>query len=185
MKVYLTTIGEKTTEICREQFERFGFEVIILNKQKCWLEKYKDFVRMALADMDRVGEDCCIRCDADVIVNKQILNLGKEPGDYWFCHGWVYDFYKNDLHGAGPVFYRREALEIIAAKIDSLINYRPETTASRWPEINEKYFVSQLIVGMHGFFQAGRAFYEAKKNKIERGQIAQYDFDLAQKLRNL
>jgi len=44
---------------------------------------------------------------------------------------------------------------------------------------------SDLVVGMHGFFQDEEAVKRAKANKINRKQIQNYDFDLTFKIINL
>ena len=64
MNAYLCTIGEPTTNLCKSQLERFGFEVVLLDKVEPWIDKYKRVI--AMADED------CIRIDADIIPNKNI-----------------------------------------------------------------------------------------------------------------
>ena len=42
MIAYVTSVGEKTTEICCEQLERYGFDVYFFNKKESWADKYKE-----------------------------------------------------------------------------------------------------------------------------------------------
>jgi hypothetical protein len=175
MKVYITSIGELTTKICKWQFERLGFDVVLLDKIEPWLEKYKSFINTAKGN--------CLRCDADTIINKNILNFNyKNFPEYLMITFQGYDFYKNNIGSITPIFYRKEALEIIKNKIDKLDCNRPETSAWRFPEIVEKTLTLDMIVGFHGFFQDSITFNRAIKNKVERKQFENYDFELAKKL---
>lgn len=173
MRAYVTSIGEKTTKVCCEQLKRFGFEVILLDKKEPWQSKYKRFIKMA-------GEDC-IRIDADIIPNKHIkeIEVDRIANNFGIITYMTYDFYRNDIGITSPVFYRKDVLHIIKRNIDKIPEFRPETTASRLPEVNSKKHHSNLVVGLHGFFQDKEAMERAKKNKIERGQTKEYDFDLA------
>ncbi len=172
MKAYLTSIGEKTTGICKWQLERLGFEVIMLDGKESWFDKYKKFIMVA-------GEDC-IRIDADIIPN---INLKKVPMsgelmEEYFC----YDLYRNNVGVCCPVFYRKRAIEIIRANIDKLDKNRPETSAWRLPEIVKSTFVGQVVMGLHGFFQDKEAVKWHYQHKIMRKQSQEYDFDLINKL---
>ena len=70
MKAYLTTIGELTTDICKKQLERFGYEVIVLGGIEAWPDKYKRFIETANED--------CIRIDADIVPNENIKEIAGE-----------------------------------------------------------------------------------------------------------
>lgn len=176
MKVFLTSIGEKTTQICKEQLERFGFEVILLNDIETWDVKYRKFI-------DRANEDC-LRIDADIIPNRNI-ELAK---DYFTGSSILmgqfqgYDFYKNDVGVIGVTYYSKKALSIIRNSFDEIDWRRPEATAWRLPKINPNTYTCKLIVAMHGFFQDDAHLKRHLKNKIERKQIEDYDFDLAKKI---
>jgi hypothetical protein len=175
MKAYLCSIGEKTTELCQEQLAKFGYEVILLGDKEPWYEKYKKFVFMADED--------CIRIDADVIPNKNIVHL-----DDFACNmvqGQTYDFYKNGVGVTSPVLYRKEALEIIKKNWHLVGKNRPETDASRIPEVNKSFHTCDWVVGIHGFLQNREDLERHWGNKIARGQIKDYDFELATKLQNL
>ena len=183
MKAYLTTINEKTTGLCREQLERFGFDVVMLDKKEPWFDKYKRFIMMANED--------CLRIDADVIVNKNIEKVKtstfKDFQDRKYLmvefNGW--DFYKNDVGVIGCNFYSAECLEILRKNIGKIQEARPETSAWRMSEIISRTLNSKIVVGIHGIGQDLETFKRAVENKTARGQMDQYDFDLANKITKL
>lgn len=176
MKAYVTSIGEKTTKICCEQLQRFGFEVVLLDGIEEWFDKYKRFIQIA--------NENCIRIDADVIVNsniQEILNYG-DFENVLMIQYYGYDFYRNNVGIISPIYYTEKALQIIKKNINLLDPNRPETSAWRLSEINPFTSTSNLILGMHGFFQSRKEFDRALKNKKERKQMAEFDFELADKL---
>ena len=179
MKIYVTSIGEPTTEICCWQLKRLGFEVILLDETEDWAEKYKKFVSMA--------DDDCFRVDADVIVNENIWKMldCNEDNKWLMIQSYGYDFYRNNIRVTSPIFYSKKALEIIRKNIDKIDKNRPETSAWRFSEINPLTKTCDFIVGMHGFFQGRKEFKRALKNKEERKQIEEFDFELADRLLNL
>lgn len=179
MKAYLCSIGETTTQLCKEQLERYGFDVVMLDRQdQSWQDKYLEFI-------DTANEDC-IRVDADVIPNKNI-ELIKEYSQLDFTivsfMGW--DFYKNDLSIITPIFYKKEAILEIRDNKKEIGSSRPETDAWRLPNIVDKTFNSFMIVGIHGIAQEEADIERAKLNKTVRKQIDLYDFELADKIINL
>lgn len=181
MRAYVTSIGERTTDICVSQLKKFGYEVLLLNQVEPWFDKYKKFISIA--------DENCLRVDADIIVNQNIMNA--ERFTFHFDNEWmmvqfsVYDLYKNLPHSGVPVMYNKKALEIIRNNFYSLDPRRPEATAWRLPQINRMTYTIHELVGMHGFFQDKESILRHMKNKIERKQIDLYDFDLAEKLMNL
>lgn len=180
MNAYVTSIGEKTTDICCEQLRRYGFNVILLDKKESWVDKYKRFINMA--------EGNCLRVDADVIVNSKIKMIHgfQTDDDYLLVDFHTYDFYKNDLSVSAPVYYKAEAIKMIKERLDEIEDVRPEATLSR-KVVGSRKGTSELIVGMHGFFQTEDHLHEAEANKIKRGQIEKYgyDFRLAEKMLKL
>lgn len=179
MKAFLTSVGEKTTQICREQLEKFGFSVVMLDEKESWEDKYKRFIFLA--------DDDCIRIDADIIPNENIKKINEEIE--WAENPLMiqfegYDFYKNNKGIIGLTYYTKQVLEIIKNNLDKIDWRRPEATAWRLPEINKKVYTSNLIVGMHGFFQDRETMARAKQNKVDRKQIEDYDFELVEKLLN-
>jgi len=179
MKAFVTSIGERTTQICCEQLEKFGFKVILLDKKEPWLDKYKRFIEMAKND--------CFRVDADVIPNSNILLVPDLSKEAWTIQNWVFDFYKNDMTLTSPIFYRKRALDEIRKNLDKLSSSRPEASALRLPEVNKHICVGGLILGSHGLFQDSETIERAKKHKVERGQLEKYkyDFGLVYKLKKL
>lgn len=179
MKSYLTTIGEKTTDICKAQLERWGFEVIVLDGLEPWAEKYKRFIDTATED--------CIRIDADVIPNR-LLKIAVDcqlPRKFLMVQFKAYDFYRNNIGVCSPVYYSAKALEIIRRDFNHLDLRRPEATAWRLPDIEPHTHTSKAVVGMHGFFQKPQDLVRHKFNKVDRKQMGEYDFSLAETLINL
>jgi len=170
MKCFLTSIGERTTELCRWQLEKLGFEVVLLDEKESWIDKYKKFIFMADKD--------CLRIDSDVIPNK---NIKKLVSDCWMVQAKTYDLYRNDVWFTSPVFYSKEAIDLIRLNFDLLDKNRPETSA--WRLIpKDKLKNLDIIVGIHGFFQDKETIERAKQNKINRGQIQDYYFELVEKI---
>lgn len=182
MKAFVTTIGEKTTEIAIEQLERYGFEVIVLDGHEDWLTKYDRFIEAALS----VGENC-LRVDADVIVNSNIERIEATLNDEYMLMAQfkVYDLYQNNIQTGQPVWYSVEGLRTIKKHRGEFYDLsRPETSAWRLKQVNDRTYTADLIVGMHGFFQDDEHLNRAEYNKKKRRQ-GQYDFDLARRLKNL
>lgn len=179
MEAYVTSIGERTTQICCDELKRLGFEVILLGDRESWINKYSKFIKSANED--------CFRIDADVIPNSKMLLAPDLKKDAWAIRSWVWDLYKNDLSITGPVFYRKQALDIIRENLDKLNPNRPEATALRLPEVNPHIFLADLILGIHGLQQSDETIERARKHKIERGHLKKYNynFDLVRKLKEL
>lgn len=176
MKAFLTSIGEKTTSICKWQLERFGFEVVLLDKVEPWIDKYKRFLEMA-------GEEC-IRIDADIIPNERIRifqDSGYLRKNAKLAKAYTYDFYANTLMQTAPTYYSKgitKGMKELITDID-----RPETSIFRNRDIHPWVVVLNEVVGTHGFFQSKKDIERAVIHKKIRGQNAQYDFDLLEKLK--
>ena len=178
MIAYLCSFGQKTTDICKEQLEKYGFNVVVLGDNEDWETKYRKFLFLARED--------CLRIDADIIPNEEIKYLPIYRYDeYKMVQFMGYDFYKNKVGVIGVTFYSKEALEIIKKNLETLDWRRPEATAWRIPEINESTKTDKNIIGLHGFFQTEEDLERHKQNKIDRKQIDDYNFDLALKLLKL
>lgn len=183
MKAYVTSIGEKTTDICVEQLEKFGFEVVLLDKMESWESKYKRFIRMA----HESNEDC-IRVDADVIVNKNIKKVFEDverEDNYLITSYNLYDLYRNGIFEGSPILYTKKAIGIINRYHMMLHPNRPESSACRLDRINPHKYHDETIVGMHGFGSDKETIMRAKQNKIDRKQIELFDFELVDKLMKL
>lgn len=177
MKCFVTSIGEKTTDLCCSQLQKFGFEVVLLDKVEPWITKYESFLLQADED--------CLRIDADVLVNKHIVECVDDPFDFFMIQYKTYDLYRNDVGITSPVRYSKEGLELIRAQISKLSEGRPEATAWRLPKVVDNTFTRDLIVGMHGFFQDDLAVNRAIENKLSRKQSSQYDWPFVWKTRDL
>ncbi len=179
MKAFVCSVGEKTTQVCCEQLKRFGFDVILLDGKQQWIDKYKRFIKTTNED--------CIRVDADIIPNKNVkeIEVDRVANKFGLITYTGYDFYKNDIGVIGVVFYRKKVLDILKRNLSILDAKRPETSASRLSEILPYRFNSSLITGSHGLFQDNETMQRAEKNKKERGQLKQYDFNLTYNLMKL
>lgn len=181
MKAFVTSVGERTTKICKEQLEKYGFDVIVLDGKEKWSDKYKKFLTVSR------GESC-IKVDADIVVNGRIHDFAKECErleTYLMVQAKGWDFYKNDVGVIGVVYYRKGVQELILNNFDNIDHNRPEATAWRLPEINKYTFTSEWIVGIHGLGQDEETMVRAERNKISRRQMSEYDFELAYKLMEL
>ena len=175
MKAFLTSIGEATTSICKWQLERFGFEVVLLDKIEPWIDKYKRFLEMA--------DEECLRIDADIIPNERIRifqDSGYLRKNALLAKAYTYDFYANGLMPTAPVYYSKGITKGLKDRITDID--RPETSIWRLRDLHEKAIVLSEVVGIHGFFQARKDIDRGVNNKQVRDQNSQYDFDLLDKL---
>lgn len=185
MRAYVTSIGERTTQICCDQLKRRGFDVELLDSIKPWYEKYTEFIFKAKS----YGKDC-VRVDADVIVNRHFTPLNVVE-DSELMHNMlmlqyrIFDFYKNDIGAGQPVFYSAAAVQIISQSTECLDRARPETSAWRLPQINKMTRTVDTVVGMHGFYQDEPTIGRAWRNKMERKQMGSFDFELVSQITNL
>lgn len=179
MKAVVTSYGEKTTGICIKQLEKFGFDVIVFDQPMSWPDKYNLFI-------NTINEDC-LRVDADIIVNENVKKVGKDLPERFWCETYcLYDLYRNGLYIGSPIFYTKRGIEAIRENLDKIQRLRPEASAWRLKKTNpHKRVNTELIVGMHGFFQDKNTRIRAKENKIKRGQDPIFDFDLVERLHSL
>lgn len=178
MKAYVTSIGERTTEICVRELQRVGFEVELLDLPIPWHEKYMAFLTMA-----KMEGKPCIRVDADVIVNDNIRVMKNMPmTKMLMAQCQVFDLHKNDLHWGGPIYYSPESFDIILGSFRKLERSRPETSAWRLPKINGRTMSVPDVVGMHGFYQDLDTIKRGLENKVARKQITRHDADRTIKL---
>lgn len=180
MKAYITSIGEKTAGVCEMLMKRYGFETVLMDEKISWIEKYELFIKLAGA----AGENC-LRIDADIIPNERVKDAFSFQGYYLMKQFSVYDCYKNGVHKGQPVFYNKDVFPVILKNIHKLDVLRPETSAWRLQEVNPRTLTLDIIAGSHGYFQDGRTIARARKNKLERGQLGEYDFDLVSTLYSL
>lgn len=183
MKVYVTSVGETTTDLVRWQLKRMGFNVVLLGKKQSWYEKYCEFIQRAEKD-DRH----CVRIDADVIPNKHLKRIAdgfmKSPS-YMLVQFHTYGFFRNELSITCPVIYHADAIKIISDNLKHLDPNRPETSAWRLPLINDDTYTSRAVVGIHGLFQDEETIARHIKHKIDRKQNDFYDWDFVQRAKPL
>lgn len=182
MKVYVTSVGEKTTDFCVKQWKKYGFEVILMDEKEPWIEKYKRFIQLAHA----TGEDV-IRCDADIIPNKNVGELQYLAEIYktqYVVQFMTLNFLSLDLYPSCPMIYKRTGLQVMNALVDKIDSFRPETQMCRMPETVNYVFTSPMVMGINGFFQKEEDFERQIANRIKRGQTEQYDFNLAKEVYN-
>ena len=140
MKAYLTTIDEPTTDLCKSQLEKLGFEVVVIAGVEAWEFKYKRFLDMA--------EEDCLRIDADIILfNDFKMPLFSEP--ILMAQFQVVDYLKFQIHTGQPVYYSKGLLDI--AKTLPVVAHRPETSMWRRPEIIKYTKTIEKVVGLHDF----------------------------------
>lgn len=139
MRAYLTSIGEKTTNICKWQLELLGFDVVMIEGIEPWHIKYKRFID--LADED------CLRIDADIILFND-FKIAEMP-EIVMAQWQVVDYKKFVIHTGQPIYYSKKLLEI--AKKMPISQDRPETSMWRMPEIIKYTKTIKEVVGLHQF----------------------------------
>lgn len=178
MKAYVFSIGEKTTDLCCELMEKYGFEVVLYKDQTTLWEKLKRFYTEALESRDEQS----VRIDADIIPNKNVqMYLETQPG---WVSAWGYDWYKQDRGSISIHAMHRDVIKICRDKIDEAKDeIRPETYLWRHPDINDlTIHIKAWNMGLHGYAQKdNRQRIKALKNS--RGQ--DYDWELVEKIEEL
>lgn len=180
MKAIVTSIGEKTTELCVWALKRQGFEVVLMDDPTTTLwQKLEQIYN----DMD---EDF-VRVDADTIVNRNLTPkyIDTFSRKVWWVQGMMYDWYKQDVGYGGVQVYRKEALPVLRKRIQDFKRFnRPETELSRVDEFyNPRRFDSMdKVVGLNNYLNdLGRV----RRVKRSRGQDENYDWELAQRINDL
>lgn len=177
MKAFITSVGEPTTDLCIWSLERLGYEVVIMQGDTTLAEK--------LQQIYEVAEDHFLRVDADTIVNRNVLKLGEYEKDAWWVQPQTFDWYKQDLCHGGVQFIRKEAIPALRAEIKKALHAeRPETQVWRSPQFyHPRRCVSvDSVCGLHGY---KNDLNKAEQVKIRRGQINNYDFELARRINEL
>lgn len=179
MKCFVFSIGEKTTDLCVELMESYGFEVILYQDQTSLWEKLKRFYTEAL----ETEEDEFVRIDADIIPNINIKQFVSMVGNEWGC-AVGYDWYKQDNGSISIHLMTRDIIKTCLEHIEEAeYKIRPETYLWRLPDINPKTWTPiTLNCGVHGYGQQDQRE-RIKKLKSSRDQ--QYDWDLLEKIEAL
>ena len=179
MKAYITSIGEPTTDLCKWSLERQGFEVVLISG--------KDSFNSKLQRIYEDAEDNFIRVDADVIVNKNVHRLISEcPEEVWWWQSMSFDWWQMDIGYAGVQYIKKQCIPILRDNIKKVQNLdRPESLMYRLPEFHNprRCDGSGIVCGIHGYGQNDME--RVRKIKEYRGQLNNYDFELAEKVSSL
>lgn len=178
IKAFVFSIGEKTTDLCCELMEKYGFEVILYRDETSLWEKLKRFYTEALDTEDNVF----VRIDADVIPNNNVKRLVKDSLGWTCASGW--DWYKQD-RGAISIhvmdrFTIKQCLENI---YEAKNEVRPETYLWRLKDVNPFTSIEEdFSCGIHGYGQQDQRD-RIKALKDSRGQS--YDWYLVERIEAL
>lgn len=188
MLAIVTSINEPTTDLCVWSLRRNGFEVRVDNDRNSSLWRKLKWI------YHHTDEDF-LRVDADVIVNRNVTPQYLEEKKYiydvsssgpsainaWWLQFRVYDWHKQDIVSGGVQFIRKEALAALRAHVGEFENgYRPETYLYRLEEFTKptrRCVTVNVVAGLHGFAQ--NDIDRVKATKEQRGQLDDYDFELA------
>lgn len=176
MKAFVFSIGERTTDLCVELMKEYGFEVVLYQDQTSLWEKLKRFYTEALES----DSDAFMRIDADIIPNRNILNL-KSRG--WTCASG-YDWYKQDRGAISIHMMTRHVVEECLKHIEEAkYETRPETYLWRLPTVNKwTNILDEFNCGIHGYGQKEQRD-RIKELKHVRGQ--KYDWELLDRIEAL
>lgn len=185
MKAFVTSVGEPTTDLCVWALERNGFDVSLIKSDSSLLDKLEEIYSQANDDF--------IRVDADVIVNSnctyKTIRATQETDylkDAWWIQFMTFSWYSQDATHGGVQFITQDAIPFLRTAVKKFKDIdRPETQLSRiYQFYNPRRFeTNQLIMGLHGY--GIKDMKPVIKTKANRGQSANYDFELAQRLYEL
>lgn len=177
MIAYVTSIGETTTELCVWSLERQGFEVRLIQDRSSLWDKLKRIFSEADNDF--------LRVDADVVVNRNVNELIKQNELVWY-QAKTFGWFSQDVINGGIQFVRKEAINTVNSHInEAMFLHRPESYLYRLKEFHEPRVCGTFdkVCGIHGYKQIDKD--RVKQVKAERGQLANYDFELAERLEEL
>ncbi len=185
LRAFITSIGEPTTFLCKWALERNGFDVVLIQGETSLLEK--------LDIIYNYGDEDFIRVDADTIVNHNCTekNIKKILSEDYLKNAWWVQFktfcwFSVDITHGGVQFYKKEALPFLRKSVEKFEGIdRPETQLSRIHQFyNPRRFeTNDTIMGLNGY--GIKDLKPAIQLKASRGQSANYDFELAQRLYEL
>ena len=179
MKAFVTSIGERTTDLCVWSLQRQGFDVELVQSNSSLGEK--------LQYIYEVADDEFVRVDADVIVSRgldKITTYSPFEDNIWWVQFQTWDMYKMALTHGGVQHIRKDALKPLREGIGAFLHDdRPETRmwnldALKKPRRCQTYIYH--IAGVHGFGQNDVDRVRAVKEN--RKYIEDYDFELAEKM---
>lgn len=183
MKAYVTSIGERTTDLCVWALERNGFEVVLIQNDRPLASKLEQIYNMA--------DDDFIRVDADVIVNKTLTPqfVSQEIVEpQWWNQYQTFGWFQQNIIWGGVQFIKKEAIPILRQSVYQVAKEdRPETAMSRLEAFyNPRRFESiPACVGIHGFGQSIQDIDRVIAQKKRRNYFHTYDFELASKIERL
>lgn len=179
MKAFITSIGEATTDLCEWSLKRNGFNVQVVYNENTSLAEKLEYI-YSIADYDFV------RVDADVIPNRKLTpeTISRDQLLYavWYQFK-CFDWFHQDISYGGIQLYKKASLPTLRQHIKShLRDERPETSMWRLKEFYEprKCLSRDLVLGIHGYGQSDLE--RVKQTKARRGQSAEYDWELAERL---
>lgn len=176
MRAYVTSIGERTEDLCIWALERNGFDVMLVkDKDSSLWEKLRWIYRDA--------ENEFLRVDADIIINKNCTVDNLDKSDAWWVQYQTFDWYKQDLAYGGVQFIKRDCLPALRAHIDTFMHAeRPESQMFRLDEFHDprRCVSHNMVMGLNGFGQTD--IDRIKETKNRRKQTDFYDFELVEKL---
>ena len=179
MRAFVTSIGEQTTGLCIWSLERQGFDVTLMQDKTSFNNKLQAIYNLA--------EDDFIRVDADVIVNRNVQKFIEScPEEVWWLQSMSFDWWKQDVGYAGVQYIKKECIPYIREGIKEALHIdRPESYCYRLPEFHNprRCIGSDIVCGLHGFGQNDMD--RVKQLKKARGQIEQYDFELAKRIEDV
>lgn len=179
MKCFVFSIGEKTTDLCCELMDEYGFQVVLYQDQTSLWEKLLRFY----TDIITSDDQRAVRIDADIIPNSNVARLIEEPAGFWDC-AVGYDWYKQDR---GSISIHSMSRDVIAYCLGNIYlakdEIRPETYLWRLPEVNPlTRTITSYSCGIHGYGQKDHR-QRIKDLKYNRGQ--KYDWDLIDRIESL
>lgn len=176
MKVFVFSIGEKTTDVCCQILEEYGYEVILLKDKTSLAEKLQKFYKLAL----ETGDKEVMRIDADILPYPWMVDMKNEKG--WTCASG-FDWYKQNIGAISIHLMNRKVLKLCDKYSPGIEEYsRTETHLWRLPEINSYTSVDSSVRGIHGFGQHDQRE-RIKSLKKERNQ--EYDWALVERIENV
>lgn len=179
IKAFVFSIGEKTTDLCCELMQEYGYEVILYQDDKSLWQKLKRFYTEALDSKD----NAFIRIDADIIPNPSVKSLGVDYPELWEC-AWGFDWYKQDLGAISIHYMPRTIIETCLENVEEALDHnRPESYLWRIPNINKNVYIDETILrGVHGY---GQKNHRERIKSLKQSRNQEYDWDLLDRIEAL
>lgn len=178
MKAFVTSIGEATTQLCVWSLERQGIDVTLIQDDSSLADKLERIYNEAEGDF--------IRVDADVIVNRNLALV--ELGDNWWVQCKTFGWYAQDLVNGGVQFISKKALPYLRQHVhECKQEERPESYMFRLQDFHNprRCVTTDVVCGIHGYGQTQEDVFRVKLTKARRGQMPDYDFELAERISEL